>query len=224
MSRWRNYRELFALNIDNEKEKTLALAGVCQAASLVQSVARKGEADIDAFKASINSIVLTDAQSTIEVYGSIENLKLGLGTLIGQLGNTPMQKDAEITRYIASILGLERKLKKSSKKLDELSKRIEQIQRQTLHLDLFDEQMISNLASVYSDVISPLGAKIQIAGTPNQLKKDANQHRVRALLLSGLRSAVLWRQLGGKRRQILFNRKSIVANALTLQHSIHQSQ
>ncbi|MDO6712133.1 high frequency lysogenization protein HflD [Aliiglaciecola sp. 2_MG-2023] len=224
MSRWRNYRELFALNIDNEKEKTLALAGVCQAASLVQSVARKGEADIDAFKASINSIVLTDAQSTIEVYGSIENLKLGLGTLIGQLGNTPMQKDAEITRYIASILGLERKLKKSSKKLDELSKRIEQIQRQTLHLDLFDEQMSSNLASVYSDVISPLGAKIQIAGTPNQLKKDANQHRVRALLLSGLRSAVLWRQLGGKRRQILFNRKSIVANALTLQHSIHQSQ
>ncbi|WP_353369004.1 high frequency lysogenization protein HflD [Aliiglaciecola sp. NS0011-25] len=224
MSRWRNYRELFALNIDNEKEKTLALAGVCQAASLVQSVARKGEADIDAFKASINSIVLTDAQSTIEVYGSIENLKLGLGTLIGQLGNTPMQKDAEITRYIASILGLERKLKKSSKKLDVLSKRIEQIQRQTLHLDLFDEQMISNLASVYSDVISPLGAKIQIAGTPNQLKKDANQHRVRALLLSGLRSAVLWRQLGGKRRQILFNRKSIVTNALTLQHSIHQSQ
>lgn len=224
MSRWRNYRELFALNIDNEKEKTLALAGVCQAASLVQSVARKGEADIDAFKASINSIVLTDAQSTIEVYGSIENLKLGLGTLIGQLGNTPMQKDAEITRYIASILGLERKLKKSSKKLDELSKRIEQIQRQTLHLDLFDEQMNSNLASVYSDVISPLGAKIQIAGTPNQLKKDANQHRVRALLLSGLRSAVLWRQLGGKRRQILFNRKSIVTNALTLQHSIHQSQ
>ncbi|GAA6183682.1 high frequency lysogenization protein HflD [Aliiglaciecola sp. NS0011-25] len=212
------------MNIDNEKEKTLALAGVCQAASLVQSVARKGEADIDAFKASINSIVLTDAQSTIEVYGSIENLKLGLGTLIGQLGNTPMQKDAEITRYIASILGLERKLKKSSKKLDVLSKRIEQIQRQTLHLDLFDEQMISNLASVYSDVISPLGAKIQIAGTPNQLKKDANQHRVRALLLSGLRSAVLWRQLGGKRRQILFNRKSIVTNALTLQHSIHQSQ
>ncbi|MDO6693658.1 high frequency lysogenization protein HflD [Aliiglaciecola sp. 3_MG-2023] len=223
MSRWRNYRELFALNIDHDKEKTLALAGVCQAASLVQSVARKGEADNNGFKASINSLVLTDAQSTVEVYGSIENLEIGLGTLIAQLGNTPMQKDAEITRYIASLLGLERKLKKSSKKLGELSKRIEQIQRQTAHLDLFDEQMISNLASIYSDVISPLGSKIQIAGTPEQLKKNTNQHKVRALLLSGLRSAVLWRQLGGKRRQILFNRKSIVSNAIALQQSIHQS-
>ncbi|GAB2705566.1 high frequency lysogenization protein HflD [Aliiglaciecola aliphaticivorans] len=211
------------MNIDHDKEKTLALAGVCQAASLVQSVARKGEADNNGFKASINSLVLTDAQSTVEVYGSIENLEIGLGTLIAQLGNTPMQKDAEITRYIASLLGLERKLKKSSKKLGELSKRIEQIQRQTAHLDLFDEQMISNLASIYSDVISPLGSKIQIAGTPEQLKKNTNQHKVRALLLSGLRSAVLWRQLGGKRRQILFNRKSIVSNAIALQQSIHQS-
>ncbi|GAC14586.1 high frequency lysogenization protein HflD [Aliiglaciecola lipolytica] len=210
--------------MDSEQQKIVALAGVCQAAALVQSVARKGEADNTAFKANINSLILTDTQSTIEVYGSIENLEIGLVTLISQLSNAPLQKDAEVTRYIASILGLERKLKKSPSKLSELSKRIEQIQRQTAHLDLFDDQMISNLASIYSDVISPLGTKIQIAGVPAQLKQNTNQHKVRALLLSGLRSAVLWRQLGGKRRQILFNRKSIVTNALTLQRSINHFQ
>ena len=43
-------------------------------------------------------------------------------------------------------------------------------------MNLFDEQMISNLASVYVDVISPVGPKIQVAGTPALLKQNANQH------------------------------------------------
>jgi high frequency lysogenization protein len=32
-------------------------------------------------------------------------------------------------------------------------------------------------------------------------------------LLAGIRSAVLWRQLGGTRLQLLFSRKSIVSDA-----------
>jgi len=32
-------------------------------------------------------------------------------------------------------------------------------------MDLFDSQMMSNLAAIYSDVISPIGRKIQIAGS-----------------------------------------------------------
>ena len=78
---------------------------------------------------------------------------------------------------------------------------------------LFDSQILNNLASIYSDVISPLGPKIQVAGNPVQLKQANNQHKVRALLLAGVRAAVLWRQLGGQRRQILFTRRKILANA-----------
>ena len=36
------------------------------------------------------------------------------------------------------------------------------------------------------------------------------QHKVRALLLAGIRAAVLWRQLGGSRAQIIFARKKMV--------------
>ncbi len=194
-------------------EKNIALAGVCQAATLVQRIARQGDIDQAEFEASIRSIVITDPNNTEDVFGGTQQLKTGFVTLVAQLGNQPADKDAEVTRYIAAILGLERKLRKKPNSLNELGQRISQLQRQQTHLDLLDSQMMSNLASVYSDVVSPLGPKIQVAGNPTLLKQPAIQHKVRALLLAGVRAAVLWRQLGGQRRQILFNRRKILANA-----------
>ncbi|SUC47473.1 High frequency lysogenization protein HflD [Providencia stuartii] len=48
------------------------------------------------------------------------------------------------------------------------------------------------------DVISPLGPRIQVTGSPDILKNSLVQAKVRTLLLSGIRSAVLWQQVGGK--------------------------
>ncbi|MCV2883957.1 high frequency lysogenization protein HflD [Aestuariibacter sp. AA17] len=199
-----------------EQEKVVALAGVCQAAALVQHIARTGGAEDQDFEASINSIIVTDPDNTVSVFGGISGIQLGLKTLISQLDNSQNNKNAEITRYIASILGLERKLSGNRNVMNELGERINQIKRQTQHLDLFDHQMINNLASVYGDVISPAGPKIQVAGNPAHLKQMANQHKVRALLLAGVRAAVLWRQLGGKRRHILFTRRKILSTAQAL--------
>ncbi len=206
---------------NKELERDFALAGVCQAAALVQMTARKGESPAPYFEASINSIVLTDTDSTEAVFGGIAQLGLGFKTIIAQLGNTSLDKDAEITRYVAGILSLERKISRKGEVLKELSERISQIQRQQTHMDLFERQMISNLASVYADVISPAGPKIQVAGTPAVLQQDSNQNKVRALLLAGVRAAVLWRQLGGKRRQILFSRKKIVKHAQQFQQQLN---
>lgn len=208
---------------NKELEKCLALAGVCQAAALVQQASRKGQTEQQAFEASISSIVITEPQHTEQVFGSLNNMRLGFVTLESQLSNRPVDKDAEITRYVASMLALERKLTNNKKKLQELADRIGHIQRQQGHLDLFDAQMLSNLASVYSDVISPVGPKIQVAGTPALLKQSINQHKVRALLLAGVRAAVLWRQLGGKRRSILFNRRNILSCAEQALQQINNS-
>ncbi len=76
--------------------------------------------------------------------------------------------------------------------------------------------MISNLASIYLDVISPIGPRIQVTGTPAVLQQTANQHKVRALLLSGIRCAVLWRQVGGRRRHLIFGRKKMIEQAQIL--------
>ena len=192
----------------NYQEQHLALAGVCQSAALVQAIARKGRADADAVEASISSILVTSPENTQQVFGSLQNLAIGFNTLIAQLDSTNKQKDAELTRYVASILSLERKLSAKQNALSELGQRVSHVQRQLGIVEFENTQIITSLASIYSDVVSPLAPKIQVAGDPDYLSQPTNQKKVRALLLAGVRAAVLWRQLGGKRRQILFNRKS----------------
>jgi high frequency lysogenization protein len=194
-------------------ESNIALAGLCQAAALVKQIARSNEFDSQALATSLNSIAITTSDNTEQVFGDVNHLALGYQTILSQLSNQSTNKDVEVTRYIANLLSIERKLSSSKKTMATLGERISNIQRQQLHLDITDSQMLSNLASIYTDVVSPIGRKIQVAGDPDILKRPDNQHRVRAILLAGVRAAVLWRQLGGKRRHILFSRQQILDSA-----------
>jgi high frequency lysogenization protein len=194
-------------------ESNIALAGLCQAAALVKQVARSNELDSQALMTSLNSITITTSDNTEQVFGDVNHLALGYQTILSQLSHQSTNKDVEITRYIANLLSIERKLSSSEKTMSMLGERISNIQRQQLHLDITDGQMLRNLASIYTDVVSPTARKIQVAGDPDILKRPDSQHRVRAILLAGVRAAVLWRQLGGKRRHILFSRQQILESA-----------
>ncbi|MBF7072573.1 high frequency lysogenization protein HflD [Glaciecola sp. MH2013] len=196
-------------NIENQ----LALAGVCQAASLVKAIAQTGEADTLAFEASISSILVVSPDNPQQVFGSLPNLRIGFTTVVEQLDGETKNKDVLITRYVASILSLERKLSKNTGALKDLGERISHVQRQLAHVDFEHQQIVSSLASIYTDIISPLAPKIQVAGSQQYLAQPVIQHKVRALLLAGVRAAVLWRQMGGKRRQILFNKGHILSSA-----------
>lgn len=200
--------------LEKDVENNLALAGVCQSAALVQSLARKGSADTEALEASLSSILVTDPETPQQVFGKLSNLDVGYKTLVAQLSDKQASKDTELTRYIASILGLERKLARKPDAMNELGERISHVQRQLAHVDFHSPQIVSSLASIYSDIVSPLAPRIQVAGNPEHLGQPATQHKVRALLLAGVRAAVMWRQMGGKRRNILFRRKQILNSAV----------
>ncbi|HDY7692989.1 TPA: high frequency lysogenization protein HflD [Vibrio vulnificus] len=195
-------------------DRTLAFAGMCQAVALVQQIARNGHCDQDAFETSIKAILNTNPANTLDVFGNESQLKLGLECLVKGIDSTPT--GSEVTRYLISLMALERKLMGRNDAMSQLGDRIQMVQRQTEHYDLFEEQMISNVASIYLDVISPIGPRIQVTGTPTVLQQTSNQHKVRALLLSGIRSAVLWRQVGGRRRHLIFGRKKMVEQAQIL--------
>jgi len=195
-------------------DRTIAFAGICQAVALVQQVAKNGYCDSDAFEASVKAIINTNPSSTIDVFDHESNLKIGLECMVKGIDSTPA--GSEVTRYIISIMALERKLNEKKDAMSQLGERIQMIERQVNHFDLFDEQMISNIASIYLDVVSPIGPRIQVSGTPSVLQQATNQHKVRALLLSGIRSTVLWRQVGGKRRHMVFGRKKMVEQAQIL--------
>lgn len=192
-------------------DRTIAFASICQSVKLVQNLARTGHCDNAALTASLKSIIITNPTSTIEIFDKEENLIWGLECLTDVLGNS--QSANELTRYLINLLALERKLSSRRDALAKLADRIETIQRQVKHFELLDEQMISNLASIYLDVISPLGPRIQVAGNPTQLQQPHVQNKIRALLLCGIRSAVLWRQVKGKRRHLIFGRKNLTEQA-----------
>ncbi len=192
-------------------DRTIAFAGICQAVSLVQQVAKEGECDPIAFNTALSAIANTSPSSTLNVYGSEADLKEGLTCLARGIDGSPAGN--EITRYIISLMALERKLFTTPDAMSTLGSRISLIEHQLEHFDLNDSQMIANIASIYLDVISPIGPRIQVTGTPSVLQQTAVQHKVRALLLSGIRSTVLWRQVGGKRRHLIFGRKKMVEQA-----------
>ncbi|MEN8617245.1 high frequency lysogenization protein HflD [Shewanella baltica] len=192
--------------------RTMAFAGILQAIAQVQHLARHGELDNAELAASLNTILVTNPDNTADVYQDKIVLQKGYKLILNQLGDSS-QKDVEITRYLVGVLALERKLVRSNSGLGMLAERINQVNRQLHHFAITDEQVIANLASIYSDIISNLGPKIKISGNPVCLQRPIVQQKIRALLLAAMRSAVLWRQLGGKRRHLVFARKAIVDTA-----------
>jgi high frequency lysogenization protein len=199
-------------------ERTMAFAGILQAIGQVQYLARHGESDKDALAATLNTILVTEPESTVEVYQDKAILDNGYQLIQNQLGDGS-NKDVETTRYLVGVLALERKLARSPNGLGMLAERINQVHRQLTHFAITDEQVLANFASIYSDIISELGPKLQISGNPDCLKQPQVQNKIRALLLAAMRSAVLWRQLGGKRRHLVFARKAIFDTAKQSQNN-----
>ena len=200
----------------NYYDITLALAGICQSARLVQELAHQGHCDADALHVSLNSVIDMNPSSTLGVVwlASEANLRLGLETLLGVLNASSRQGlNAELTRYTLSLMVLERKLSAAKGAMDTLGDRISGLQRQLDHFDLQSETLMSAMAGIYVDVISPLGPRIQVTGSPAILQSPQVQAKVRASLLAGIRAAVLWHQVGGGRLQLMFSRNRLTTQA-----------
>jgi high frequency lysogenization protein len=188
----------------------MALAGLFQAVSLVQQVAREGSADAAPFESSIESVFRIEADSIDAVYGGSARLERGLRTLCRQLARDKTQQDAEIMRYAVSLMFLERQLVRNAKMLERVREGIEIASQQSEHFSVTHENVIARLADTYASTVSQLQPRIMVQGKPEYLNTPANANRIRALLLAGMRSAVLWRQLGGNRLKLLWTRKRIV--------------
>ncbi|OTA19688.1 lysogenization protein HflD [Xenorhabdus beddingii] len=198
----------------NYYDITLALAGICQSGRLVQELAHKGQCDNDAFEIMLNSILNMDPASTLDVFGNDAcNLRIGLDAMLGMFNGSHSGVSADLTRYMLGLIALERHLKKNQSAANELANRINQLERQQAYFEPMSEGMLNALAGIYIDVISPLGPRIQVTGSPDVLRNTLIQAKVRAVLLAGIRSAVLWQQVGGSRLQIMFSRQRLIRQA-----------
>ncbi len=192
----------------SSKDKTLALAGVFQAASLVKQIANTGTANSAIVESSIESLFRIDADNVAAVYGNIAGVNHGLHVLQEQLSNNQPTEDLEITKYAISMIALERKLSRNKKMLDNITDGLQTIESQLAFFSLSHNTIFSKIAELYKTTISTLGRKIMVSGEQPYLSNETNASKVRALLLAGIRSAVLWQQCGGSRWQFIFRRKT----------------
>lgn len=197
-------------------DATLALAGVFQSAWLVNEVALRGRVPSEPFAAVIEAIFMVDAPDTPSVYGGIARLETGLGLLVRHLGGKPPEEEMQIVRYVLAVLHLERKLIRNRRLMGVLGAGVTRIQGQAAHFSTTHENVIAALADLYVNTVSTLTPRIIVGGEQGHLGQSANANRVRALLLAAMRSAVLWRQNGGTRLQLLFRRRQIAAAAQRL--------
>lgn len=195
-------------------EQTLALAGIFQASILVDSIAREGRADPQAFATSLGSLFVSDPREATDVYGGLGGVRIGLEAIRTQFAGRPDQRNTQVTRYVLTLLHLERKLTKLPAMLQQVGEGIDNTGRQAEHFgDRLHPNVIGGLADVYSKTISTLNPRIMVGGEHGHLNNPDNANRIRALLLAGIRSAVLFTQCGGGRLKVLFRRKAYVSAA-----------
>jgi high frequency lysogenization protein len=194
----------------------MALAGVFQATELVRQAANHGTWSGYAASASLRSLFRLESGSAQEVYGGQEHVRLGTETMLAVLQGESRYSDS--LRYAVGILQLERKFRRAGKLQERVGLRLAEISTQGDELNQHEQEDLQahEISQLYTETISTLTPRIVVNGNPQYLKNERTVDWVRTLLLAGMRSAVLWKQLGGGRFELMFGRKKIIKEAQSL--------
>lgn len=195
------------------RDRTLALAGVFHGCALAHQIASSGQISEDQLGTAVATVLDTDAPDVESVYGAAHNLEAGLKALVG----LRHAEHAYTSRYVIGIMTLERILKKRRDINDQLGEGIAKVAEQARYFGSNGhESVVGGLAELYKNQISPLGPRIMINGEAVYLENPRHAAEIRAMLLVALRSAVLWRQIGGTRLSLIFGYRKIVDEAKRL--------
>jgi high frequency lysogenization protein len=202
------------------QQQTIALAAIFQAASLVEQLARTGEIPAPELELLIGSLFQQSPDDFDDIYGPKPNLQAGYHGICKMMGSdaSKIKQDIkpEVMRYALSIIHLESRLRKNGDMMNQLGNSIQASVRQADHFHMTHESVIGSLADTYKETLSTLSFRIKVTGNPQILQNSLNANKVRALLLAGIRAAILWRQVGGRRWHLLLNRKRYIKDAQSL--------
>lgn len=198
---------------DADHDRALALAGVFQAVTLVERVARDAEPEAALLEATLAPLFRFDASDVPAVYGGATNLKLGLTALEQALGGPRQAGDELALRYALNLLQFERHYAGDATMQRELRRLLQLIQLQGDPAGISGQASVEALADAWTRTLGTLRPRVLVGGDPERLRDKRVVSLVRALLLAGFRSAVLWRQVGGSRWSLLLRRGPLLRAA-----------
>ncbi|MFZ5636941.1 MAG: high frequency lysogenization protein HflD [Pseudomonadota bacterium] len=191
------------------RSRMLALAGMVQALKLVRQIADTGHADATAERQALDSVFRIDAGSVDEVYGGPLALRTGLRELRAYL--VDRSGDEGLPKLGMAILQIERRFVADAAMAGRVLEGLRSLEDAAARQGSIHPDVIARLGQLYADTISHLRPKVIVQGNPHYLQQSEVVAEIRALLLAALRSAVLWRQMGGTMWDFLFRRRAMMA-------------
>lgn len=187
------------------EQQVIALAGVAQSARMVDQVAKTGTYPPAFFEASLRSLFTFDAPRVDAVFGNIQGVKLGLRSVVEMFSDPANEDHIAMGLYVKGLLKLEAQFSKRPELQEIVASRLGHVDFKAKHFSNDAVELASSISAIYQDTISNLPYRIKVKGNVQHLQQAKNADLVRTLLLAGLRSAHLWRQLGGRSHHFLFH-------------------
>jgi high frequency lysogenization protein len=191
------------------QERVLALAGLVQGLKQVRRIAETGQADASVLATALDSVFRIDAESPEAVYGSVGDLRPGLVLLRDYFSNR--NKDEALPRLALAVLQIERRFVRDGAMVQQVQGGIAAASPLAERLGSSHPDVLAALGKLYADTVSNLRPKVMVQGNPHYLGQADIVSEIRALLLAALRSAVLWRQMGGSLFDFLLARRQMLA-------------
>jgi high frequency lysogenization protein len=186
--------------LDRNAYGALALAGIVQAAALVHRTAHGHDVPESARAALLRTVPTRHADDLALVFPDPGAFQFGAALAVEALSG--QSRTPEVLRYSLQLVELARSLGGVPQIVEKLGRLLDEIAPEDL-----DEHRFSG---VYRQTISTLGKRIQVTGEPAVLQQEHAADRIRALLLSGVRLAWLWHQLGGRRWHLILRRRALL--------------
>lgn len=206
--------------LSNLEQQAIALAGVAQAARLVDQVSKTGSYPLEFLEPTIHSLFEFDPDTVTDVFGGLPSVRLGLQNLCSLLANRQSDENRDVVRYVFSMLYLERKFAASPDMMSVVHSRLQHASFKAEHFAGHVNDICHSISGIYQDTLSKLRFRIKVTGSAQHLQDSQNADIIRALLLAGIRSAFMWRQLGGRRWKLLVQRKPLLSAAQNLSRDL----
>ena len=189
-------------------DRVLALAGLAQALKQVRRVAETGQADMASLTTSLDSIFRIDAATTELVYGGAHALRPGLTALRDYFRNE--SPDQLLPRLALAVLQLERNFVRQPATVDKVGDGIARLAPLAGAQGSSSAPVLAGLGKLYAETLSHLRPKVMVQGNPHYLGQGDVVAEIRAMLLAAVRSAVLWRQMGGTLWDFVLQRRQML--------------
>jgi len=227
-------------------QQTQALAGIMQAVCQIEDIANRGETDATATRASLSSVLQQTADDLNGAVGSVVQLHYGLQRMLEMLQGEQkylpalqyamavmqMEKNLRRADRVQQAVNRELQLINMSIVEDAKTSADDDQAESGMAMEAVDavdgaaasdhgaadhaQELIAQLADVWTTQVRKLEPQVVVHGKPLYLQNENNIQLIRALLLSALRCAWLWSQLGGRRWHLMLRRTRLLQSTREL--------